>query len=485
MRIRIVKGFCLYPALAIFILIGLFLALAIHIASIELSLGLLVAAIVSVPGLGRLIYKRDIFDPLVLMTLLFVIAVPSSILYILNDPDSSLATVFGTVPLTVLNKAVLLSSLSMACLVTGFYFAAYLSPRRKENRCDDRTRIIPDFIVNRLIKLYWITVVIRLATLSSFYGTFFVQNTIGLDPLANLKAISHSFNYIAYLLAILATFFNGDRRYFKRGLQMSIMQLVIGLLIGSKAAGLLSLIPLAFAYNVSRKNMRNSIWPVAAILIFAFLFTSTIFPIISTYRSIATNPDLETFLFINRAGPLTDITLSAVLGRISWLPSIAKVIMAVPQFIPFAYGETIWPAFVWFVPRVIWSNKPVLSIGTWYAHEILGWDPSNRSEAAITLWGEAYINFGVLGMIFAGLSLGLLFWNVYAFLYKDLKGFFKIIIYFLFISTFILSFERNIASLIASFGQSLLISFIIWRLVSIKFKNKFEKIGYFEKSQLD
>jgi hypothetical protein len=468
------KTLGLDAALAIFIPLGFFLTIFAYTSAIELALSLLVATIVSMPGVGRLMHKGDIFDPLVLMTLLFAIAIPLSIIYILIDPASSVATVFGIVPSAVISKAILFSSLAMACLVAGFYFGAYLIPYKKCRK--DRTIIIPNFIVTRLIRLYWLSVVFRLVTLSSGYGTFFVKDALNTDPLSNFKGITNSFNYIVFLLAVLAIFLNGERRYLKRVLPMLLIQVGIGILIGSKAAALTPMISFVFAYSVGRRTIRKSIWTIASLLVVVLIITSMIFPIVSAYRSNTTSPDLQALLkSANEVASPSAISLLDVLGRISWLPSIANTIYAVPEFIPFAYGQTIWPAFSWFVPRIIWANKPVLSMGAWYAHEILGWDPLSPSEAGLTLWGEAYLNFGLLGMVLMGFSMGFLFWYVYAALYKSRLHLYAILTYFLFINTFILGFERNLAILVASFGQSLLISFIIWCLVSLKLDRKFKK----------
>ena len=62
-------------------------------------------------------------------------------------------------------------------------------------------------------------------------------------------------------------------------------------------------------------------------------------------------------------------------------------------------GATYLRSFTWLVPRAVWPHKPDVSLGRWYAQEVLGWSAASRSEAEITVWGEAHLNFGLLGSI--------------------------------------------------------------------------------------
>ena len=57
------------------------------------------------------------------------------------------------------------------------------------------------------------------------------------------------------------------------------------------------------------------------------------------------------------------------------------------------------PAFSWFIPSAVWDEKPRLSRGRWYAEEVLGWPPDEKSEAAMTMWGDGYMNFGLVGVL--------------------------------------------------------------------------------------
>ena len=61
------------------------------------------------------------------------------------------------------------------------------------------------------------------------------------------------------------------------------------------------------------------------------------------------------------------------------------------------WGRSYLTAVLWAVPRAAWPDKPMMSLGRYYATEYLGWGEESRSEAGITLWGEGYLNYGILG----------------------------------------------------------------------------------------
>ena len=63
------------------------------------------------------------------------------------------------------------------------------------------------------------------------------------------------------------------------------------------------------------------------------------------------------------------------------------------------YGESFLACFYWFIPRSVWPEKPTFSMGRWFAETFLDWNKESRSEAGVTIWGEGYLNFGVVGAL--------------------------------------------------------------------------------------
>ncbi len=105
--------------------------------------------------------------------------------------------------------------------------------------------------------------------------------------------------------------------------------------------------------------------------------------------------------------------------RLNHLHVTAAVIADTPKRVRFKYGATYWSLFTKFIPRFIWPDKPVESIGNAWAHEY-GYLHKGDFTTAFNLpfLTEMYINFGYYGLIFVSVIisiclgyLSLKFWN--------------------------------------------------------------------------
>jgi hypothetical protein len=108
-------------------------------------------------------------------------------------------------------------------------------------------------------------------------------------------------------------------------------------------------------------------------------------------------------------------------------------------------GATLWPGFLWFVPRALWPAKPRLSIGGWYAVKVLGW--GEGPEAAVTLPGDFYLNFGVAGVFAGMLAYGLLLRVFYNHLILSGHTVLGLCLFMPIFLTFALTVERNLSSI--------------------------------------
>ncbi len=75
--------------------------------------------------------------------------------------------------------------------------------------------------------------------------------------------------------------------------------------------------------------------------------------------------------------------------------------------VPFQNGRTLGLFFVAFVPRVLWADKPNISIGQWITDEY-GSGPHITSATAPFTIGDYYLNFGLPGVIGGMFLLGVL-----------------------------------------------------------------------------
>jgi oligosaccharide repeat unit polymerase len=87
-------------------------------------------------------------------------------------------------------------------------------------------------------------------------------------------------------------------------------------------------------------------------------------------------------------------------GNNLFLP-LAGLATTVPAEIPYLHGASYLQVFVLPVPRALWPTKPVDDMTT----VITRFDPEN-SGLAFPAFGEAYANFGFIGVALSGIVLG-------------------------------------------------------------------------------
>ncbi len=132
---------------------------------------------------------------------------------------------------------------------------------------------------------------------------------------------------------------------------------------------------------------------------------------------------------------------------------------------PLWYGKSYLTALVWFVPRAIWPDKPTMSLGRWFATEYLGWNEESRSETGITVWGEAYLNFGIVGaMIIPGIWIALLHLIYRLAISRGPWGLVFIASSYLALAN---SLAANFAPTLASIGQTILLIVLVRMLIGV------------------
>jgi len=138
------------------------------------------------------------------------------------------------------------------------------------------------------------------------------------------------------------------------------------------------------------------------------------------------------------------------------------------------YGKSYLSAFLWFIPRSVWPDKPSMSLGRWFATEYLGWGDESRSEAGVTVWGEALLNFGTMGaLIIPGLWIVLLHVIYRASMAVGSWGLIFCASTYLVMMN---SLSANVALPVASLGQALVI-LVFLRVVVVALRMYSIKIG--------
>lgn len=103
-----------------------------------------------------------------------------------------------------------------------------------------------------------------------------------------------------------------------------------------------------------------------------------------------------------------------LLGRQSALLHILGVLIRdTPQVHDFQGIGRVLLVPLYLVPRVFWPGKPVLSRGAWFSETYLGYPTGTSNASALTVFGEAYVFAGWVGLAIAlplvGLLLGLFY----------------------------------------------------------------------------
>lgn len=92
----------------------------------------------------------------------------------------------------------------------------------------------------------------------------------------------------------------------------------------------------------------------------------------------------------------------------------ANIVDKVPDTYDYLFGRLYLQqiTLAW-IPRIIWPNKPVLSVNVFYTN--IAQDPDFRGVSTITMLGDLYWNFGIAGIVMGMFLFGIFMRVVYAY----------------------------------------------------------------------
>jgi hypothetical protein len=104
----------------------------------------------------------------------------------------------------------------------------------------------------------------------------------------------------------------------------------------------------------------------------------------------------------------TDVRRSAS-TRLTLLMSTARFVELTPSQFDYKHGETISYVFYAFIPRLLWHDKPIAQLANKVMPVEYGWQA--EASTRTTMFGvghiaEAYVNFGIVGILPLFLVLG-------------------------------------------------------------------------------
>ena len=165
----------------------------------------------------------------------------------------------------------------------------------------------------------------------------------------------------------------------------------------------------ALAYWYVRRKL-----PLTAMLVVVLIAVFLVFPLYNTFRT--QDRHLQVGERLDRAVSAAqhwdrveyfERSLGAFITRSAVVTSPAAVIRSVPRWVDYQHGKTIAFAFLSFIPRVVWPDKPVMTTGKEFGHVFgLVNFVDVETQIACTLVGEMYWNFGVPGVVGWALFFG-------------------------------------------------------------------------------
>jgi hypothetical protein len=311
-----------------------------------------------------------------------------------------------------------------------------------------RSSFVPDLQVVYLIFIFAIAARLYAINLG-IYG--YSQSQAKLNASIGIAYILMSFTELTSLCLLIVSFayfrnqknFNYKFTFFI----MIIVEIGFGMLSGMKSAVVMPLV-LSFItyYLVNNKFHKGFIVAVAIFIIIAYLIIEP-FRIIkardanfqSTPTSIV-NTMVDAYLMNKRTKIVygNENIFESIISRNAYLLTAAKSIQfgdepglgpKDPDFLEKIYTIPVQT----FIPRLIWSNKPVEDIGGWYSVNV--WGSTSASSVAMTPIGFLYFAGGFVFIVLGFFLIGIMqktLWQFY------LAGGGQILIFLALLSTVVL-----------------------------------------------
>jgi hypothetical protein len=289
---------------------------------------------------------------------------------------------------------------------TVFNIPFCLLRTRTHELSDSTIKKIPLFIILIAIGV-WISRTLLVLTGSYFHyipGLNFVNTSVLYSPLAIISTLGR----IVLIFLCIKMF----RKVKCRGTIFISIYVLIEIcwhLLSAKRMELfIALLCIIFAYIYVKKKI-----PLTAVACFILiLFIGS--PLIVYYRFAVQESSKDNNSFVS--APITaikkiadsdmKISFHMLIDRLNDGQYTAGCIKTVPEKIPFWQGKT-YKRILWIpVPRVLYHQRPAFQLN--YLIMILGLPPTATS-APVTMVGEAYINYGWLGIPVVFLILGTIY----------------------------------------------------------------------------
>jgi hypothetical protein len=370
---------------------------------------LLITAVPAMLDRARPMARRHLLLSLIILTHSIFFVAPVFMNYLLEDhPTRPIDIGMGYLEPSSLVRALLAVDLGLLAMLAGYALPvgrglARMLPQPR-HEWSDRGTILAACIG---IPVGWIVL------LAGIFGVIPpAAGTAVFDPIIGMTVLG---------IGMLALVYIRSSSRVAWTLMLVIIPITMGFnfFTGSKGKFFAPIIMLGLTYVMVERRIRLS-WLLAG-----FAAVVLVYPAAQFYRDVLTEGLTRGTAAMLRdpAGVLRAITdfasnygvrdwlvdgVGATLNRFDGLSILALIMQATPDVVPYQGGWTIGLIFLFWIPRAIWPDKPVLSVGRWI-NDTYTLGAGLETSVGSTWIGEFYLNFGWLGVFFGMLGLGILY----------------------------------------------------------------------------
>lgn len=284
--------------------------------------------------------------------------------------------------------------------------------------------------------------------------------TTGVSYFQNLSSLGT----VAVFLLFISGRASSRRRYILLSILLFIPELGFALMTGKRSKMPFLLLAFLIAYFMTsergfKKSKKLVSWTILVLLLLIVLFPLTTSLRLRGIRGLNAT-DSSVF---------TPTTLFYRLGaRLHDLDSLALIMKKVPDQTPHTLGMELWVLAVAWIPRQIWQEKPVISLGkSFYEMVPPGIFPKGAS-VSVSLPGQFYWDLGILGVLLGMTFIGTLWRFLHEYFVKPKGNLSNSLIVSAMFSSFFVPLEQTLISLFTHHFFMLVIILVIIFFVSKK-----------------
>lgn len=252
------------------------------------------------------------------------------------------------------------------------------------------------------------------------------------------------------------------------------INILIGIGTGSKNDIFVSIVAVLFAIHyLLQVRTQRLFWIAAA---FVLVFLTVFFPLVQSYRQsykevlgFQSAPTIDDLVAV--AGALdvaegVEGIIPSIINRATWINSIVMIRRWVPEYIDYQRGATFYSLLIGWIPRVIWPNKPILSLGSLMHNVIIG--SRTTSNVGLTNIGEFYLNFGMFGVVVGMFIIGIFMRVVYLYTQHCSRvALYRALLYFALFPTSLLSLQSGIGPAVLGMVRSIALVVIVTGVLAL------------------